>query len=224
MASGTWCPWAIRLDGPLQKTNAGVNQSRFLVAHSMEGALGNALARLRSLNPDAQVSWTFSNPLDGHLYQHYPLETQTWHARAAGNVGGWGVEHENQYFNGSPMDWWLTESQVDTFVRLAQWLAEVRPGTLVLPWERLRNMYEHREVPGNATACPDARIPWDNIMPQLSPPPPPPVLLDGIGVRLDDGTDLGNILPPLPPGRTVAFVGAHLTDGSTPLLWPQPQP
>ena len=53
--------------------------------------------------------------------------------------------------------------------------------------------------------------------------------LENVAKVIDRGTlirshvvaDLGNILPPLPEGRTVAGVGIHLSDGTIQRLWPE---
>lgn len=195
-----WCPWALYLPGPSWKGNPWPRQGKGAVLHSMEGSYDNAYARL--LGPD-QVSWHFSIKKDGTTIQHYSTNLQAWHAKAAGNPYYVGIEHEGKA--GEPE----TEEQVRADIHLLEWLDEGL-------YERGVTLWEHNEL--TATACPSHRILWDRILAGLYPAP---VTIDGIGVVLDDGTDLGNILPALPEGRTVAGVGAHMADGSIQGLWPK---
>ncbi len=203
----TWCPFAKVVIGGPGKWNQGALHATGAVLHSAEGYLGHILAEVQG---PVQLSWHFTVGYDGALFEHYPIETKCWHAHAAGNEHYLGIEHEG--VAGEPE----TDAQVATDIRLLAWLGQ----TLGWPgFERGVQLWEHHEVPGNATACPSDRIRWGSILDGLQPAPAP--VIDGIGVVLDDGTDIGNILPALPDGRTVAGVGAHLTDGRIEGLWPK---
>jgi hypothetical protein len=217
------CPFAIWRPGPVWKVNGAdvgtpwPRSNTGAVLHSSEGNLAGAF---RVLDGPAELSWHFTVAVDGTLFQHYDSRLQCWHAHAAGNVAYVGIEHENEYSNGSPNHWPITDAQVDTDRKLIRWLS-----TVAESWAPSRGypngrktLWEHNEVPGNATACPSGRIRWADILAQRL------ARLTGLGVRLDDGTDMGPILPPIPDGRFVLAVGAEVIDGdgvaTYPRLWP----
>ncbi len=151
--------------GPHAKQNAFARSGRGAVLHSAEGSLSGALG---ILDGPREVSWHFTVALDGTLYQHYDTIASCWHAHAIGNVNYIGVEHENAYTDGQPNHEPFTDAQVNTDVRLLQWLNEG-------PYALHSTLWEHNWIPGNPTSCPDGRVPWEKIMAELNPQPTPPL-------------------------------------------------
>ena len=158
VVSELWFPGAERLPGHARKTSGESFPKSGLVIHSAEGSWAGFK---RVLEGRDGGSWHFSNLKDGTLYQHYPIEAITWHARG-GNTRYAGMECEGK--DGEK----LTDRQIDNCVAVTRWmkrvcewgdLSRVRPGG---------NMVEHQEVgieAGYVTACPSGhRIPWIKIM------------------------------------------------------------
>src|SRR3954454_17405963 len=92
----TWCPFAVRHDGPATKVDGGWRTGLGAVLHSADGSLEGAfgeLAKVSGAKPsDWQKSWHFTVD-DSGIFQHYPLEAQTWHAGPAANPYYVGIEH-----------------------------------------------------------------------------------------------------------------------------------
>ncbi len=203
----TWCDFAERVDGAAGKVNPGTLYATGAVLHSAEGPEDSMISIVQSLH--SGVSWHFSVMKDGRLLEHYPIEAKCWHAHAVGNEHYIGIEHEG--VAGEPE----TDEQVGTDIRLLAWLGET------LSWsgfERGVQLWEHHEVPGNATACPSGRIRWDDIIVGLQPPAPPVQRIEGIGVHYGNGSD-EEIWTPR-EGKTLDGIGVRWTDGEIQRLWP----
>lgn len=157
------CPFATQAPAPLSKTNPGPRAGRGAVLHSAEGSISGLINRVKDAG--SGVSWHFSVALDGTIFQHYDTDKQCWHAHASGNVSFIGVEHENAYTNGAPNHDPETDAQVEADVKLLEWLNEG-------PYQRQVSLWEHHELPGNSTTCPNGRIRWDDILAGLNPVPP----------------------------------------------------
>ena len=159
-----WMASAVRLDGPAFKTGYGGDERALregAVYHSMDGSLSYALEMLA--NPALAKSWTFSNPKQGQLIQHYPVGKHAW---AAGSQdanekfgscesegGGPGIESEP-----------LTRNQIGNLVELTVWLYTTQEWATLT---RRITMWEHKEMQrfgSRATACPSDRIPWGIII------------------------------------------------------------
>lgn len=163
-----WCPFAIRrlpLGDAKEKHGGYVSpephRKAGIVCHSMEGSMVAALGELDKVT--RRASWTFSNPKVGPLYQHFPLNYDTWASGSAeANQRYTSCEHEGKV--GEP----LNENQIANDVMLFRWLAEVQewPG-----YRRGKELWEHKEAVavygGGATACPSDRIPWNEIIRRL---------------------------------------------------------
>ena len=113
-----WAAFAVRLDGPSDKHGYGGDERALregAVYHSMEGSLSSALRELAK--PARRASWTFSNPKQGQLIQHYPVG---WHAWAQGSrpANEKFVACENEGVAGEP----LNENQIGNLVELTAWL------------------------------------------------------------------------------------------------------
>lgn len=142
-----WISWAVRRPGPAQKVYTQRNQQLGLVLHSMEGRLEGSFRELDK--PEREASWTFSNALDGTLYQHYPTTASCW---ASGNfeANTRFLAMESEGVAGTL----LNEAQVATAQRLCEELGFTT---------RRINLWEHNEVAtqwapnGGGTACPSGR-------------------------------------------------------------------
>lgn len=158
-------PGAIWRPGPAWKTNGAPRHGKGIILHSAEGSLGGAFGQL---DGPIELSWPFTNDLDGTLYQHYEIEAQCWHAHAANGVYV-GVEHPNEYTNGHPNHNPFTPAQVATDNALIAWLAalEAWPG-----WIRRQTLWEHNEADSVPTNCPSGRVPWAQIV-EPAPAPGP---------------------------------------------------
>jgi len=160
MAVG-WAPFAVRLEGPINKTGyAGTVEplpKLGAVYHSMEGGLASALRELEK--QERRASWTFSNPKQGQMLQHYHAQSHTWaNGSKAANVKF--VSCENEGMAGQA----LTKNQVDNLVELTVWLYRENGWTKL---ERQVTLWEHNEMTqfgAPATACPSGRIPWATII------------------------------------------------------------
>ena len=159
-----WASFAVRLNGPGNKHGYGGNERALregAVYHSMVGSMSGALRELAS--PARAASWTFSNPKEGQLVQHYPVG---WHAWANGSrpANEQFVACENE---GGPIgneSEPLTESQIDNLVELTVWLHATQEWTTLT---RQVTLWEHNELQrfgSTATACPSGRIPWETII------------------------------------------------------------
>lgn len=155
-----WAPFATRRDGPAAKRGYTGNlegPKAGVVYHSAEGHLPVMLSMLD--NHALDKSWTFSNPRDGPLLQHYNAREHTW-CNGSYEANAYFVSCESEGLVGQA----LSPSQVDNLVALTAWL-----GT-VFAWPRLKRreqLWEHNEMTrfGAAyTACPSGRIPWAIII------------------------------------------------------------
>lgn len=138
-----------------------------------------------------------------------PDNLQAWHAQED-NVLAWGIELEQ-----GVEDDGFTPAQIDALVSVCRGYVE---DFGVLPrrvWSSsISGFVGHQDtVQGvrNGKSDPGHLFPWFDFIARLQPQAQAP---DGVGVILDDGTDLGNILPALPEGRSVAGIGIHIPDGS----------
>ena len=172
----TWLDFAIRRPGPAWKTGYPGASSRTAsqiegeVKHSMEGGIDYALRYMDGLvDVNRRASWHFSIAKVskiGEVYQHYPLESITWHcgvlgdfdslSAAIGNLVLVGIEHEGAA--GEP----LTEAQIQATLRISQQLRLLCPKVASAGPVRRVTLWEHREL--SQTSCPSDRIPWDRIV------------------------------------------------------------
>jgi len=168
----TWLTFAIKRPGPVVKQGYPGAASRTLAEvegetkHSAEGSYAAAMGELDKLT--RQASWHFTACKDGRLYQHYPLESITWHCglpgdrrqdtSLVGNLTLIGVEHEGGGPDapGEP----LTEPQLQATLRLTQEVRRLCPsvGAPVLR----KNLWEHGWL--SSTSCPSGRIPWPKFL------------------------------------------------------------
>lgn len=155
-----WAPFANRRDGPPEKH--GYNsmpepaRKRGAVYHSAEG---NYRTLMEILDGPRRASWTFSNPKEGQLEQHYPVGLHVWtNGSLESNVRFVGVENEGMA--GEP----LTDSQTQNLVELTVWLYRTQE------WDVLKlqeTLWEHKWMTrfgSPATECPSGRIPWVRII------------------------------------------------------------
>ncbi len=176
----TWGPYAIVRPGPAAKTgypHAILRRGAGVVVHSAEGSLDAALG---VLDGPAPSSWHMTVCKDGRYFQHYPIETITWHAGVDANVRYVGVECEGKA--GEP----LTIPQALVLGGIIDWLE------LVDAWparERHVTLFEHNEF--MPTSCPSGRIPWDDLLTPPAPPVPAPlellVTLAGVVLNIGQG-------------------------------------
>ena len=169
--SETWCPFAVRDDGPSNKwgyVDHTYRSRKGIIVHSTEGSFEGALTILHS---GAQKSWTFTLSEDGRLYQHYPLEACLWHAKTPAGYYYSAVETEG--FAGDPID----GPQLDMLVNLIRWQSQVEQwesftrGVRNSPDEATQPLWEHNQWV--ATACPSGRVPWAEIQMRLTAPSAP---------------------------------------------------
>lgn len=159
-----WASFAVRLDGPGNKHGYGGDERALregAVYHSMEGSIAVALRMLA--NPALTKSWTFSNPKQGQLIQHYAVGKHAW-ANGSQESNEKFVACENEGVAGEP----LTDSQVDNLVELTVWLYATQEWTTLT---RLITCWEHQEMTrfgSRPTACPSGRIPWADIIAQAN--------------------------------------------------------
>lgn len=171
--SETWLSWCEKIPGPAWKQGYFGIPNRPLsliegdVKHSAEGGWAALLNEIN--HPTRQSSWTFAVRKDGHVVQHYPLESVTWHCgkpgdlhtetELIGNAALVGIEHEGRA--GEP----LTSKQIESTVRISR---DLRALTFAgaNPPELAVNLWEHNWI-SNVTSCPSNRVPWDVILEQL---------------------------------------------------------
>ena len=166
MATETWLPFAVRLDGPRNKTGYPSIADRTLaqiegeVDHSTEGPLTAALGELQKLT--RQASWHFTVPKSGPPLQHYPLESIAWHTglpgdrsidtSLIGNLTLIGIEH---------VDWpddTLNDNQLYWSVELTKTFRLLCPQVAAHPPTLRVNLWEHNWL--SSTSCPSGLIPW----------------------------------------------------------------
>ncbi len=154
-----WLDGALKRPGPGRKTSGLRSKTTGIVMHSAVGYWAGMKAVLDG--SARQVSWHFSNLIDGKLIQHYSVATKCWHA-SAGNDYLVGMEQE-----GGPLtnvSETLTDKQIDNCATVAAALRE-RYGWVTLTRSgNKKNLWEHNEVPSNATQCPSGRIPWSEVL------------------------------------------------------------
>lgn len=160
-----WLDWAIRLEPTNRHTNPGVNPVKGVFFHSAEGYASVLLDPNSIYGYNGRYSWHFTNVFNGTVYQHYPFTARCWHATAANNEYAGG---ENEGY--APNEKSLTNAQVESLRRInadliawpgAKMKAATRTG------DKAQTNWEHREVVwlgGEATSCPNGRIPWDKIL------------------------------------------------------------
>ena len=160
----TWGSFAIVRPGPAAKTgafNSILRRGQGVVVHSAEGSLEAALGVLDGPRP---ASWHLTVAKDGRYYQHYPLESITWHAGADANPRYVGIECEG--VAGEP----LTPEQLATLRSVLDWLEAVDAWPVR---ERGVTLFEHNEF--MPTSCPSGRIPWEQLVGSQPPPAPDPL-------------------------------------------------
>ena len=168
-----WCPFAIRLNGPPEKTGYRSNEGPIdrthakvgVTLHSMEyestpewddaTTLHNALFSTR------EASWTFSIVKffgGALLFQHYPIGAVCWAQGYQGNLWLDSIESEGI----APGK--FTEAQVALLVRTLRWIKEAHGWGYWIPHAGDRSsrfgyddggiLFEHNAVPGApATNC-----------------------------------------------------------------------
>ena len=154
MTTETWLDFAVKMPGPASKAGYPSDPDReldeilYMVNHSAEG-WANYL--VQGHRPGANASWTFSNCIDGTLYQHYPLEALTYTSGGLPqNRDGLGIEHEG--VKGTP----INAAQVANDRRIYDALKAI--------CSRLREpkfgegFREHGELTNGETSCPSGRI------------------------------------------------------------------
>ncbi len=162
-------PFAIRRPGPSWKTGypgvaaTSLAEKEGEVKHNAQGSLAGALA---VLDGPQQSSWHFTIAKDGKIFQHYPLESITWHSglpgdrktdtSLIGNLTLIGEEHEG--VAGEP----LTQAQFDSTLRISQFIRDNCPRVKANPPMLHKNLWEHREL--TPTSCPSGRIPWGALI------------------------------------------------------------
>ncbi len=155
-------PLAIQHRGPASKLWPERNAQAGIVLHSLEGYVPYAL---QEIDDEAiALSWHFTVAADGLVYQHYDLWESPWHAGTkAANIRLIGIEHEG--VAGVP----LTDIQRNASVALVQWIAD-ESGLVLSRDAATRTLWEHNEIPGAQTTCPNGRIPWEAYtMPTYGP-------------------------------------------------------
>jgi len=166
-----WCPFAIRLNGPPEKTGYRSNEGPIdrthakvgVTLHSMEyestPEWDDATTLHNALFSGREASWTFSIVKffgGALLFQHYPIGAVCWAQGYQGNLWLDSIETE------SIAPGKFTEAQYQLLVKLLRWIKEahgwrdewleggkdVSLGTSS-PW-----LFEHNAVPGApATNC-----------------------------------------------------------------------
>jgi len=171
-----WLDWAKRDPGPPDKVYSQPNASIGYVPHSAVGYYGGWRSRLDSLERDPDDPRRYSKytaasvtgwiAYDGTVTHHYPFSASCW---ASGN------RYANTHFNafenegGYPnLSEPLTEGQIESSVRIIGELSAWKGWTP----ERGVNLLEHHECVerwgGDATSCPNGRIPWGEILRRLA--------------------------------------------------------
>lgn len=170
----TWLTFAIRRDGPASKQGYSGAPSRTLadiegeVKHSTEGPLSAAFGELDRL--DRRASWTFTIDANGTAYQHFPLESITWHCGVlgdrsvdtslVGNLTLVGEEHVDRI--GGIHLTVLTPAARASSVRITQEIRRLCPRVAANPPMLRRNLWEHTWL--SQTACPSGLIPWVEML------------------------------------------------------------
>lgn len=129
------CPFAIRLDGPPEKTS-GRLEATGVTLHSAEYDLPEDQQVLHNaLFSDREASWhfTITKPPFAFIFQHYPIDVRTWHC-GPGNPYTIGIEHEGI----APAK--IEGVQYDLLVRLLKWIgSELWKDA---PWHRANSLLE----------------------------------------------------------------------------------
>lgn len=141
-------------------------------------------------------------------------EFQAWHA-GTDNPFCWGIELEQAVESDG-----FTPEQIDALVEVCRTVYPHIPArhaaTSRDAWGGYIGHQETAQGKSYGKTDPGYLFPWTDFLRRLQPMPVTP---DGIGVVLDDGTDVGNVYTP-PPGRAIAGIGIHLTDGSVKGIYP----
>lgn len=163
----TWLPDVVRQLGPGWKQGYVGFPRRKLseilgeVDHSAGGGLQ---ATFKELNRRfRKASWTFTIAKSGRKFQHYPLESITWHCgkrgdwNTPGNVTLVGIEHEGGApgNESEPLTWEQEGASVKLSHDIRRLCSRVRANA---PMPRV-NLFEHNWL--SATACPSGRINWN---------------------------------------------------------------
>lgn len=155
------CPFAIQHPGHPDKVNGPWRHGYGLVLHSAYGYLDGMFSELA--DPTIELSWHFSIDLDGNIYQHYDTTAQCWHSRQVNGLYG-GIEIEGKL----DPDGLETDAQVAAHVKLIKWWSSME-GWIPI---KILTLFEHNQFV--ATACPQGRIRWADIMKGLNMANPDP--------------------------------------------------
>lgn len=167
LSADGWFSWAIRDEGPSNKTNPGTNTIRGVVPHSAEGYWPHLQDLLHS--QARRASWFGSNLKDGRFFQHYSIYARTW-TSGAGYPNNNFVAWENEGVAGEG----FTEGQIANCVRIIEELSALKgwePVRPVKPGDLGATLYEHNECVrwgAEPTACPSGRVPWYEILRRLN--------------------------------------------------------
>jgi hypothetical protein len=179
--SETWLDFAIRRDAPVSKQGYSGAPQRTLediegeVKHSTEGPLLAAFGELDKL--ERRASWTITIDADGTVYQHFPLESITWHCGVLGdrsvdtsligNLTLVGEEHVDRIGGVQLAE--LTAAATISSIRVSLAIRRLCPKVAAHPATLRLNEWEHGWL--SWTACPSGLIPWDEIIPALNESP-----------------------------------------------------
>lgn len=169
-----WLDWAERVPGPPEKQYSQTNTAQGYIPHSAVGWYGGWLNRLLSTErrPDGRYTDYAAASVHGFIFyngkviQHYPFTVSCWASgNRQANCNFVAFENEGGY---QPVDEALTIPQLDMNIRIICEISEWKGWTP----QRGVNLLEHHEAVerwgGDSTACPSERIPWAEIMRQVT--------------------------------------------------------
>lgn len=163
--SETWIPGVEILPGPDWKQGYWGVPSRTLdqiegeVKHSAEGPWSALIGEL--MRPDRLASWTFSIRNNGHIAQHYPLESVTWHCGVMGDMDDITELIGNLTLNGEEYEGKdkLTAAQEEASYYISDQVRIFTPNSYGSHKAELEvNLWEHGWI--SNTICPNGRIDW----------------------------------------------------------------